>query len=235
MTRLGRALWSAVAVAAVTGLLLSLVVLTRPTADPAPAAEVLGRASVASGPAAQSTGREPRAVLRAGTAPAPRVRRSSAALGDLPAPRSVPPRQVSIPTLGLELDVRPTGLERGRQMRLPQDPRDLGWYRYGPAPGDRGSTVLAGHVDSREYGIGPLAALGSVRPGARVEVTLRSGRRLAYRVDSVESFDRQALPAEVFSREGRSRIRLVTCTGAFLPESGGYQQNLVVTAVPVRE
>ena len=52
-------------------------------------------------------------------------------------------------------------------------------------------------------------------------------------VDSIERFDQQALPAEVFARTGPERLRLVTCTGPYLPEAGGYQQNLVVTAVPV--
>ena len=55
-----------------------------------------------------------------------------------------------------------------------------------------------------------------------------------YLVDSIERFDRQALPVAVFARTGPERLRLVTCTGPYLPEAGGYQQNLVVTAVPVR-
>ena len=118
-------------------------------------------------------------------------------------------------------------------MRLPDDPRVLGWYRFGPAPrSGAGSVVLAGHVDSREYGVGPLARLSGVRAGDVVEVGLGPGRRSSYRVDSVERFDRQALPAAVFARTGPERLRIVTCTGPYLPEQGGYQQNLVVTAVP---
>lgn len=91
-------------------------------------------------------------------------------------------------------------------MRLPDDPRVLGWYRFGPAP----------------------------RTGDVVEVGLGPGRRSSYRVDSVERFDRQALPAAVFARTGPERLRIVTCTGPYLPDQGGYQQNLVVTAVPAR-
>ena len=117
-------------------------------------------------------------------------------------------------------------------MRLPADPRVLGWYRFGPAPGDGGSVVLAGHVDSREYGVGPLAALQTIDVGARVEVVTGPDEVRSYRVDSIQRFDRQALPASVFARAGRERLRLVTCTGRYLPDAGGYQQNLVVTAVP---
>ncbi|QZY28322.1 class F sortase [Nocardioides coralli] len=234
MTTLGRSLWWVVLVTAAVGLLLSVVMLVRPTPDPATAEVVRGGASAASVPGSAAAAAPlalPGTVFSTRQRPAPQVDRASAALTDLRTPRVRPPRRVRVPSLDLDLAVRSVGVARGRQMELPRDPRVLGWYRYGPAPGQSGSAVLAGHVDSQRFGVGPLADLGAVRPGARIDVTLRSGRRMVYRVDSVERFDRQALPDEVFSRDGRSRLRLVTCTGAFLPEAGGYQENLVVTAV----
>jgi hypothetical protein len=136
-------------------------------------------------------------------------------------------------TVGIDVRVRPVGVARDRQMALPADPSVLGWYRYGPAPGaGRGSVVVAGHLDSRRYGLGPLARLRDVQVGDRIEVTRDDGTRRAYVVGSLRRYDRQALPAEVFSRTGRERLRIVTCGGPFLPDRGGYQQNLVVTAVP---
>jgi hypothetical protein len=118
-------------------------------------------------------------------------------------------------------------------MRLPRDPRRLGWYRFGPAPGaGLGSAVLAGHVDSEAYGVGPLVQLGELRPGDTVGVRLATERWRRFRVDSIQTFERRSLPDSVFTRTGPQRLRLVTCTGAYLPDAGGYQENLVVTAVP---
>jgi hypothetical protein len=37
------------------------------------------------------------------------------------------------------------------------------------------------------------------------------------------------LPA-VFSRSGPPRLHVVTCGGAYLPEDGGYQDNVVLVA-----
>ena len=48
----------------------------------------------------------------------------------------------------------------------------------------------------------------------------------------VRRYDRQALPEELFARTGTERLRIITCGGDYLPDEGGYQQNLVVTAVP---
>jgi hypothetical protein len=233
MTRLGRSTWWAVAVAAVAGLLLSLVVGTGGD-DPQEVAQVRGDAAVsapdAGSPPAQGSGRS--AGPDAGGSPAI-VGRADAALGARPARRTRPPTRVRVPALGLDAAVRPVGVGEERQMRLPADPRVLGWYRFGPAPGNGGSVVLAGHVDSRRFGVGPLADLQTIGVGDRVEVATGPDGTRSYRVDSIERFDRQALPAEVFARTGPDRLRLVTCTGPYLPEAGGYQQNLVVTAVPV--
>ena len=111
-------------------------------------------------------------------------------------------------------------------MRLPDDPRVLGWYRFGRRPG--GGRVGGARRPRRlprvrRRAAGPTAG---VRAGDGVEVGLGPGRGSSYRVDSVERFDRQALPAAVFARTGPERLRIVTCTGPYLPEQGGYQQNL---------
>jgi hypothetical protein len=235
MKRLGRNPWWAVAVAAFAGLLLSLFVATAGDAPPQ-VEQVRGDASVSTSttPSQGTTTGAP----RAGTTPrsAPRLvsvlERNDASV-DAQARRATrPPSALRVPGLGLDAAVRPVGVSEDRQMTLPANPRILGWYRFGPAPGDAGSVVLAGHVDSRRFGVGPLAALQSIDVGEPIEVVTGSGSIRTYRVDSIERFDQQALPAAVFARTGPERLRLVTCTGPFLPDAGGYQQNLIVTAVP---
>ena len=231
MTRLGRRGWWAVLGAAATGLLLSLVVAVRAPDEAPVVREVRGAASASSterpaAPAEPVTLR-PRSGETVGRSQAAVPTRSDSR------DRGAPPVRLRVPGVGLDAPVTPVGVADGRQMRLPDDPRVLGWYRFGPAPrSGTGSVVLAGHVDSRAYGVGPLARLSGVRAGDVVEVALGPDRRSSYRVDSVERFDRQALPPAVFARTGPERLRIVTCTGPYLPEQGGYQQNLVVTAVP---
>lgn len=233
MTRLGRRVWWAVLGAAATGLLLSLVVAVRAPAEAPDVREVRGAASAAAAGAEPAAPEEP-VTLRSRSGET--VGRSTAAVPTRSdaRDRGAPPVRLRVPGVALDAPVVAVGVAEGRQMQLPDDPRVLGWYRFGPAPrSGTGSVVLAGHVDSREYGVGPLARLSGVRSGDVVEVALGPGRRSSYRVDSVERFDRQALPAAVFSRTGPERLRIVTCTGPYLPEQGGYQQNLVVTAVPL--
>lgn len=145
------------------------------------------------------------------------------------------PRTVRVQVASADIDsaVRPVGVSPDGQMALPPRPEVLGWYRYGPAPGaGTGSVVLAGHLDSKRYGLGPLVGLRQVEVGDEVEVTRSDGTAKGYVVVDVRRYDRQALPEELFARTGPERLRIITCGGEFLPDEGGYQQNLVVTAEP---
>lgn len=147
----------------------------------------------------------------------------------------VPPVSVAIPTLGATARVVPTGVMPDGAAEIPEDVDLVGWYRFGPGPTSaEGSTVLIGHRDGRGQGRGVLYDLARVDPGDRVVVTVRGGERVAYRIVSREVFDKEVVPLEeLFSRNGPARLTLITCGGDYDRERGGYQSNVVVTAVPL--
>jgi hypothetical protein len=74
--------------------------------------------------------------------------------------------------------------------------------------------------------------LRDLEAGDPVKVTLSDGSDVTYRVEAITRYDQQALPDALFARSGPHRLRIVTCGGDYDADAGGYQQNLVVTAVP---
>jgi sortase (surface protein transpeptidase) len=79
-----------------------------------------------------------------------------------------------------------------------------------------------------------MAVLREAEPGDEVVVTDAAGAATRWRVTARELLDKQALPVEVlFRRDGPPRLTLVTCGGPFLPEVGGYRDNVVVVAEPL--
>lgn len=140
------------------------------------------------------------------------------------------PLELTIASLSLAMPIAAVGVQPDGQMEVPSDPGTAGWYRYGAGPtGSKGAVVIAAHVDSRQFGIGPFADLRELRSGA--VVTLRAETAsIDYRVEAVHTVDKNDLPpAMVFDRNGPPRLHLVTCGGSFTP-GFGWDSNLIVVA-----
>ena len=169
------------------------------------------------------------------TAPKPSTPKSTVA--SKPMLAQVPvraPARLRIPAIGVDAPVGPVGIDERGDMAVPEQVQDIGWYRFGPAPGaTNGSAVLSGHVDSAQQGLGAFSRLGELQAGDAITVTDTSGRQLRYRVVGKEAFDKQTVPlADLFSRSGAARLTLITCGGPFDEAALSYVDNIVVTAVP---
>jgi sortase (surface protein transpeptidase) len=191
--------------------------LTRPApVAGAPVAEVLETPPVPSPPSTAAP-----AVPRVATRPAV----------PSPAEQYTAPARLAVPALGVDAAVEPVGVEADGQMTIPAEVDRVGWYRFGPAPGDGGSAVLAGHVDSRTQGLGAMAPLREAEVGLEVLVTDADGTTSRWRVVSRELIQKRVLPLDrLFTRDGPPRLTLITCGGPFLPEFGSYRDNVVVVA-----
>jgi hypothetical protein len=165
--------------------------------------------------------------------PQPKTR--DASLGSLTASVQPAPTRLVITALGVEARVDDVGVQEDGAMVIPAAPTSVGWYRYGAAPSDaRGNTVIAGHVATREDGPGALAPLRDAKPGMRVTVTTVDGTKHDYKVVGREAIVKKALPVdEIFARDGRPLLVLITCGGEYLPELRSHRDNIIVTAVPV--
>lgn len=142
------------------------------------------------------------------------------------------PSELTIASLSLAMPIVAVGVQPDGQMEVPSDPHVAGWYRHGAGPTDKeGAVVLAAHVDSSQFGVGPFADLRDLGPGS--VVTLRANTTsIEYLVEEVHSVDKHEFPpATVFDRNGPPRLHLVTCGGSFTP-GFGWSSNLIVVASP---
>ena len=142
------------------------------------------------------------------------------------------PTAVVIDDLDLLGPVRSVGLRSDGALEVP-GASEIGWYRYGAAPGYEGATVLAAHV-SWNGQIGVFHRLSDLEPGARVDVTLEDGSQRIYEVVERTMYDKDELPRErIWRNTGDETLVLITCGGSFNPDISRYRQNIVVYAVPV--
>ena len=121
------------------------------------------------------------------------------------------------------------------QLQVPENVQHVGWWDGSAYAGDPfGRTVIAGHVDSANGSDGFFVRLKRIKQGD--VVTLRAGeRRLSYKITAVQVVARQALAtdSQAFDQSGAHRLVLITCTGDYRRDRGGYESNLVVIGKPL--
>lgn len=145
------------------------------------------------------------------------------------------PARLRVPALSLDAHVQHVGLKANGQMANPTNFTDVGWYKYGPAPGYRGSAVMAGHIDNGLALAGVFKRLAEVKVGDELEVLTAGGELLRFRVSAVGNYHFKEVPAEmVFNRADTARLNLITCGGAWLAEEKTYDRRLIVYAELVR-
>lgn len=149
----------------------------------------------------------------------------------MPEPVSAPaPVSLTVPAIALAVPLGRLGLQADGTVEVPVDAADAGWFRLGPAPGAPGSAVVLGHVDSRR-GPGVFFRLRELRPGDVVEVGRADGSTARFAVTSVQTYRKDAFPAElVYGGQGDSTLNLVTCGGEFDRDARSYLSNVVVSS-----
>ncbi|MFS4097399.1 class F sortase [Streptomyces sp. AF1A] len=146
-------------------------------------------------------------------------------------PRSEPTRLI-IPKIGVDapftdLTIGPTG-----QLQPPPaaDTNLVGWYAKGASPGEQGTAIIAGHVDTA-VSAAVFAGLDQLERGDRFSVERADGRTANFVVDSAETFAKDDFPSNlVYADASRPEVRLITCAGDYDRTVKDYTDNLVVFA-----
>jgi sortase (surface protein transpeptidase) len=148
-----------------------------------------------------------------------------------PAARTVaPPARVSIPAIGVASPLPTIGVDASGALVPPADFSVAGWFAAGPAPGEVGPAVLAGHVDDRS-GPAVFFRLEELRPGDDVVVTGTDGTPVTFAVTRVTSYPKTDFAtAEVYGPTAVPELRLITCGGTFDRSRRSYTDNVVVYA-----
>jgi Sortase domain len=140
------------------------------------------------------------------------------------------PVRLEIDRIGVATRLQRLGRAGDGTVEVPSAWGVAGWYAGGTRPGDPGSAVILGHVDSRS-GPAVFYRLRELRPGDRVEVVRADGSRVRFTVERLEQVDKRRFPTDdVYYPTLAPRLRLVTCGGAFDPASGHYRSNVIVYA-----
>ncbi len=148
-----------------------------------------------------------------------------------PLPPSLPQR-IRIPEIGVDAPLMRLGVDAKDELQVPPDSDNnlAGWYEGGATPGARGSSVIAGHVDTNK-GPAVFYAIGSLHKGDTIRVTRADHRTAVFSVYGIEVYEKSAFPTDrVYDSTPTPELRLVTCGGGFSKSTHSYLGNVVVYA-----
>ncbi|MFF1252919.1 class F sortase [Pseudarthrobacter sp. NPDC058329] len=194
-----------------------------------PDAGVPPSASAATSAAPTTAATSPAGPAPAASSPAP-----AAPAASQPAvlPRSEPVT-LEIPAIGVRTELLKLGLRDDGTLEVPQDDGNgapASWYNGSPTPGERGPSVMLGHVNSPNRQGGVFADLRKLRPGTEINVSRTDGSTAVFTVDRGELYGKDSFPTlEVYGNTAGSELRLITCDG-YDPATGLFDDNYVIYA-----
>ncbi len=142
----------------------------------------------------------------------------------------IDPERIIISAIDVNAKVIDLGLNPNGTLEVPTNYAEAGWWSGGSQPGETGSAVIAGHVDSKTDPA-VFYDLQQLMPGDLIQVVDRDGRVVNFEVERLKQVSKDNFPTrEVYGMTSSPTLRLVTCGGKFNRSSGHYLDNVIVFA-----
>jgi hypothetical protein len=142
------------------------------------------------------------------------------------------PMQIEIPAIGVRAPITRVGLNSDGTVQVPPlDNHNLAaWYDGSVRPGQDGSSVILGHVDTYQ-GPSVFYSIKNLRRGDAIDVVRADGSTALFTVIGVEAAAKTSFPTgDVYGNVPYPALRLITCGGPFDSGRGSYIDNIVVYA-----
>ena len=146
-------------------------------------------------------------------------------------PAPAPTARLLIPAIGVNAPIESVGVQANGPMDTPrQSPwSDVGLYTGGPRQGDRGSAVIAGHLDRPGGNPAVFWLLSALHVDDEVQFVDAHGKTLLFHVTRIEVYPVQDAPVQVIFGNTTGRfLNLTTCTGDWIPTQHQRAMRLVV-------
>lgn len=150
-----------------------------------------------------------------------------------PTPTSVQPvsepQQIRIPQIGVTAPVESVGLDGQGRMKSPVDYANVAWFNLGYKPGEQGSSVIAGHLDDPRANPAVFWDIKLLKKGDEILVTDKDGHERKFKVTRSEKYEYNKVPLkEIFGKEGKPTLALITCEGNYNQSAHNYSHRYVV-------
>jgi sortase A len=137
------------------------------------------------------------------------------------------PVRLMIPAINVNAAIQNLGVTTKGAMAVPSNTVDVGWFKLGPRPGEKGSAVIAGHFDGENGEAGVFTNLNKLKKGDKLYIEDNKGISVVFIVQESRIYN-PGYADEVFSGTGSAHLNLITCDGVWDGAKKSYSKRLVV-------
>lgn len=140
------------------------------------------------------------------------------------------PRRLKIPKINVDAAIQYVGLTSNGAMDVPDNIVDVGWFKFGPHPGEKGVSIIDGHIDNKKGELGVFNNLNKLLQGDKIYVLSDRGVTTTFVVRKIHDYNPGYADEVFFSNDNGIHLNLVTCDGTWDKSKKSYTKRLVVFA-----
>lgn len=140
------------------------------------------------------------------------------------------PKELRIPSIDLTARIQYVGITKKGNMATPNNFYDVGWFKYGTLPGEKGSAIIAGHVDNGIAMPAVFKNLNTLSYGDNIYIDTIGGESIHFVVRDMQTYDFDAPTEEIFNENDGKFLKLITCAGIWVDSYKTHNKRLVITA-----
>lgn len=142
------------------------------------------------------------------------------------------PITISIPSINVSASVQKVGITHDNKIAVPTNFTDVGWYKKSAMPGSVGNVIMDGHVNNGLAFPAVFSRLEDLTAGDSIFITMSDGAVIEYTMRESASYSKDEKNiGRLLVNKQEKLLRLITCTGTWLPSQRTHDQRLVITAV----
>lgn len=141
------------------------------------------------------------------------------------------PKKIIIQSVGIDGLVQKVGVDQNKEVAVPNNIYMAGWFVDTVKPGQKGLSILDGHVDGSTVRNGVFANLPNVKTGDTAVVEFGDGSTKQFKVLGVKTVNEEDATSVLFSQNPKvsNQLNLITCIGNFNKDTKRYDKRVIVS------
>jgi LPXTG-site transpeptidase (sortase) family protein len=144
------------------------------------------------------------------------------------------PKLIQIPSININAYIQQVGINEDNEIAVPGIEGNVGWYIYSVKPGQKGLSIIDGHVDSTS-GAGVFRNLKDLKIDDTFWIEYGDGSTVTFKVIDKKQVSVSEANTLLFSKRSdvKEQLNLITCGGNYHADEFRYDDRIIIVTEKV--